>query len=835
MSNFIEYNNNRYIESQNIKIFPCAYRGYYNNVSGETAVIDPEARSNTETNFTETFHKLSANKESYVVSWDKDNAILKCVIGGYYIEVYNHNTLEDWFKDPTGKCLPYYLCITTSPVDLGTDGTVDGDRKTRLLASFADTPNYLDIKVGTQYIFTGLTLKTEVEMNEDLSITAKLAPFIAEYHYEESGVVSEDNPQVGKYYKKNNTDYVKITASMTNPPAFNTQVYYRTEIQKLNPMQLAITSLLDTAEGNYSLRMIEDQVQPENGNSYFNTTVATGDYAVALGRHTEAAGLASTALGDSTKATGEGALSAGSNTTASGKYSLTTGNSTEAKADGAVALGEYTKATAANQVVIGKYNKIDADQAFIIANGTSSRTDNANKFTVAYNGDVTSKGKLNISGKADVRGEMKVGGAISTDSTLTTKGAITANGSASNDLILGSNESGGHYGSISIYGEDTKKVFFANKEGTLSVAGKVKSSTTQSADDNTTLTTKDYVEWYVNTAISNGIVGKADATTVATDLTAAVSAAKTELKAHVSEELSKAIAAAKNEVANNMTEAFAEKTNTAPTSGNGNGKYVQSVTQANGQISAVEGTFVNSISSSNTDDAPTSAAVYSHVASHVATEISKIWHSKCATKTSKDNTKYNLQALVLDAVYPKGSIYMQYLSEDDATPTSCPLEATLPGSEWTLIEGGRFLRAVGAAAEGPTVKKGETGGSPDLKLLQHTHKYANDATTVSGGAHQHMLGIKASKTGQDWWEGFEGNCGDTYSGWVIENTIADETELAAMLNKGDTKPLDKGTLKKRFGDHSHNLPSITSAGELTSGTNANLPPYIAVYMWRRTK
>ncbi len=830
MSNFIEYKSNRYIESQNIKIFPCAYRGYYNNASGETAVIDPEARSNTETNFTETFHKLSANKASYVVSWDKLNSILKCVIGGYYIEIYNHNTLEDWFEDPTGECTPYYLCITTSPVDLGTDSTVDGDRKTRLLASFADTPNYLDVKIGTQYVFTGLALKTEVEVNEDLSITAKLAPFIAEYHYEESGVVSEDNPQVGKYYKKNNTDYVKITASMANPPAFNTQVYSRTEIQKLNPTQLAITSLLDTAEGNYSLRMIEDQVQPERGDSYSNTTVATGDYAVALGRHTEAAGLASTALGDSTKATGEGALSAGSNTTASGKYSFTTGNSTEAKADGAVALGEYTRATAANQVVIGKYNKTDPNQAFIIANGTPSRTDNANKFTVGYNGDVTSKGKLNISGQADIQGEMKVKGAISTDATLTTKGNITADGLTNNDLVLGS-KTPGSYGSISIYGTEDKKVFFANKEGTLSVAGKVKSSTTKSADDNTTLTTKDYVEWYVNTAISNGIVGKADATTVATDLTAAVNAAKTELKAHVSEELSKAIAAAKDEVANNMTEAFAERTNTAPTSGNGNGKYVQSVTQANGQISAVEGTFVESISSSNTSDAPTSAAVYNHV----ATEISKIWYGNCAKQTSTDNTKYNLQSLVLDAVYPKGSIYMQYLSTTDTAPTSCPLEATLPGSEWTLIEGGRFLRAVGAAAEGPTVEKGETGGSPNLKLLQHTHKYANNATTISGGAHQHMLGIKASKTGEDWWEGFEGNCGDTYKGWVIENTIANETELNTMLAKGDTKPLDKGSLKKCYGEHSHTLPSITSAGELSSGTNANLPPYIAVYMWRRTK
>jgi hypothetical protein len=63
-------NNNKYIESQNIKVFPCAYRGYYNSSTtpATTLVFDPEARATTEANFTNTFHKLSDNKESYVVA-----------------------------------------------------------------------------------------------------------------------------------------------------------------------------------------------------------------------------------------------------------------------------------------------------------------------------------------------------------------------------------------------------------------------------------------------------------------------------------------------------------------------------------------------------------------------------------------------------------------------------------------------------------------------------------------------------------------------------------------------------------------------------------------------
>jgi hypothetical protein len=65
--NFITLtNNNTYIESKDLKVFPCAYRGYY---AGEDyKVFDPEARSTTEANFTDTFHKLSSNKESYVIS-----------------------------------------------------------------------------------------------------------------------------------------------------------------------------------------------------------------------------------------------------------------------------------------------------------------------------------------------------------------------------------------------------------------------------------------------------------------------------------------------------------------------------------------------------------------------------------------------------------------------------------------------------------------------------------------------------------------------------------------------------------------------------------------------
>ena len=65
-------NSKQYIESKYIRVFPCAYRGYYN--ADKTLVFDPEARATTEANFTNTFHKLSGNKESYVIAWVPDSA-----------------------------------------------------------------------------------------------------------------------------------------------------------------------------------------------------------------------------------------------------------------------------------------------------------------------------------------------------------------------------------------------------------------------------------------------------------------------------------------------------------------------------------------------------------------------------------------------------------------------------------------------------------------------------------------------------------------------------------------------------------------------------------------
>lgn len=471
--NLIVHQNNRYIESKYIKVFPCAYRGYYKKEAGDevtTIAFDPESRSTTEANFTNTFHSLSKNKESYVVGWDDDNNILKCVIGGYYFEISNYPIDTFFYEDGT---LPYYLCIKTELAELASSD-VDTERTSPILSSFAETTNYLDILVDSaidKYAFTGLTLKTAAELTASTSSTSNLAPFKAEVSYTEDIIATDINKadQIGMYYwNTNSNSYIKINTE-TEAAMNGSQLYHREVAYKVNPVMLPITSMLDVGTGNYSLRMLGEYTGQGT-----NNTVASGDYSVALGKSTKATGESSTALGSNTEASGEGAFTAGirakasnkgavamgqnsvasgisaaaigQNSNASGDYSFAVGNNTNAANRGAVALGSNTTANANNQVVIGQYNTQDSNQAFIIANGTAGTA--SNKFTVGYEGNVKALGNLEV------------------------KGFIKATGNTTNELELGTSAANST-GSIKVYGESASEtpIFKVENTGNTTIAG----------------------------------------------------------------------------------------------------------------------------------------------------------------------------------------------------------------------------------------------------------------------------------------------------------------------------------------------------------------------------
>ncbi len=109
------------------------------------------------------------------------------------------------------------------------------------------------------------------------------------------------------------------------------------------------------ASGDYSTALGDEGTAAGNSSTaagYF--AVANGDYAVALGGNENmASGKMSTAIGNSTVAAGEGSVAMGYNTNASGKYAVAMGYDTTASSPNTVAMGYNVVAGAASTFVYG--------------------------------------------------------------------------------------------------------------------------------------------------------------------------------------------------------------------------------------------------------------------------------------------------------------------------------------------------------------------------------------------------------------------------------------------------------------------------------------------------
>ncbi len=152
-------------------------------------------------------------------------------------------------------------------------------------------------------------------------------------------------------------------------------------------------------------------------------------------------------------------------------------------------------------------------------------------------------------------------------------------------------------------------------------------------------------------------------------------------------------------------------------------------------------------------------------------------------------------ATILNTIYPVGSIYI------NATNNTNP--GTLLGfGTWVAFGAGRV--PVGFDASDPLFDSAEeTGGSKDAIVVSHTHTFSG--TTGSAGAHSHTL------------SGF-GKDGSTFN-WPD------------LQGRGYFQTTSNGV--NSAGEHTHTV-SGTTASAGSSGTNANLQPYITVFMWKRT-
>lgn len=233
------------------------------------------------------------------------------------------------------------------------------------------------------------------------------------------------------------------------------------------------------------------------------------------------------------------------------------------------------------------------------------------------------------------------------------------------------------------------------------------------------------------------------------------------------------------------------------------------------------------------------------------------WHA-----LSNFYTSGSLVNDLLNRVYPVGSIYM---SAVNISP------ASFLGGTWQAIEQGRMLMAAGSSWQA-----GTTGGAAYHALtVQEMPAHDHSATETAAGGHTH--GASTGSAGAHSHSGSTNNAGNHYHTGTTNGagSHSHNINLFWRKNPGDGGICDSGSGQMAIynfntstdgnhshgfstswaGEHAHSL-SIASAGAHThsvaiaaagahthtitigkTGSGAAfsiLPPYIAVYMWRRT-
>lgn len=207
--------------------------------------------------------------------------------------------------------------------------------------------------------------------------------------------------------------------------------------------------------------------------------------------------------------------------------------------------------------------------------------------------------------------------------------------------------------------------------------------------------------------------------------------------------------------------------------------------------------------------------------------------------------KNYLDNLILSKVYPVGSIYISITSISPAT---------LFGGTWVQLKD-RFLLGVGDTYTSVNATGGEaTVTLTTSQIPSHTH-------TFTGSSHTHTYSKSATVTGSHTLTADEipshshsihvgGTRLDTNLDGIFRAQVYTPTSGGNFWNIGLARTgvgtHDAGITATGGGKshtHSITLTSTVSGGTIQGGTNANtggggshnnLPPYLTVYMWKRT-
>jgi len=169
--------------------------------------------------------------------------------------------------------------------------------------------------------------------------------------------------------------------------------------------------------------------------------------------------------------------------------------------------------------------------------------------------------------------------------------------------------------------------------------------------------------------------------------------------------------------------------------------------------------------------------------------------------TGNNTTRVATTAFVKTAIdtaiqllYPVGSVYTSTVSTNPNT--------LFGFGTWTAFGAGRVM-----IGNGGGFTAGDTGGSADAVVVSHTHTATSTSastSTVTDPGHSH-----------------------TYNSSGIDGSI-DGSGSSSRLT-GNTSSATTG-----ISVSTATTTSTTNASTGVSGTNANLQPYVVVYMWTRT-
>ena len=158
-------------------------------------------------------------------------------------------------------------------------------------------------------------------------------------------------------------------------------------------------------------------------------------------------------------------------------------------------------------------------------------------------------------------------------------------------------------------------------------------------------------------------------------------------------------------------------------------------------------------------------------------------------------TKDELKAALLDLIYPVGSIYISLNSTNPST---------IFGGEWEQIQG-RFL--LGVSSSHPV---NQTGGEESHTLTQNEiPKYTIPKANLSGG-------ISGGDSSLFTW--------NAQTSGIISSSKPNRTYTVQRIDNNTSNFIGDITINA---SHSH---SSGGGGQ----SHNNMPPYIAVYIWKRT-